>query len=172
LRQAVEKYVNRSQGEEESDNEYAARVRDGSVAFIGVNTAKDLKRAADAAGKLANGEGRELGFVGYISETKEILIDELPTDENTKYSGTNVQAQVDKKYGHEGQTGLFLFGHVHHKGFLRENSNADLGEPTGKYGSGYYPDYRQTLRDANGITRPSPVMIATPTGYTLYPSIG
>lgn len=169
-----------SQGENESTDDYAARVRGGSVAFIGSNTIADMRGIVKESNRL----GLEIGFVGVISGSREVRLEKLPMDgSNGPMTVGDMQGQIDKKYGSD-QSKLFLFGHVHHKGLVSSDvhypTEADkirrAGTPSG-YPNNIiknpttFTDYYQKLRNSSGTTRTSPAMIATPYGYSLYPSV-
>lgn len=168
-----------TQGENESVDDYSSRVRNSSVAFIGKNTIADMQGIVGESNSL----NKEIGFVGVISGTREIRLEKLPVDEGNGFNHVDLQAQIDEKYGSD-QSKLFLFGHVHHKGLVSSNlhypTDADkawrAGTPSGTPNpinrNPAPTDYYQKLRNSTGTTRPSPGMVATPYGYSLYPSVG
>lgn len=87
----------------------AREFRMNSVAFIGSSTMADMKRIVDKAEALNNGKGVELGFVGIVSDTKEIRLNELPPDQGSK-NDYDLHAALKEKYQPEEQKGLFLWG--------------------------------------------------------------
>jgi RHS repeat-associated protein len=165
-----------SQGENESTDDYAGRVRGGSVAFIGSNTIKDMQGIV----KEANGLGKELGFVGAISGTREIRLTKLPADGSNSSNGIGeAQAQVDNKFSNAQQSKLFLYGHVHPQaalgsGYTETQRAWALGTPTGTSYGGFSPrpvDFYEKLRDGNGNFRPHVGMVATPYGFSTYSTV-
>lgn len=140
------------------------------MAFIGKNTVADMQGIV----KEANGSKQEIGFVGEISDSREIRLTKLPADGSNSLRGIgDPQAQVDKKYSNAQQSKLFLYDHVHPEGALgggyTEAQRAwSLGTPTGTPYGGFSPrpvDFYERLRDANGNLRPHVGMVATLTVF-------
>lgn len=165
-----------TQGEHDSVDDYAARVRRSSVAFIGRNTIGDMQNIV----KEANGAATEIAFVGDISESREIRLEKLPADGSNSLNGIqDPQAQVDKKFTHAAQSRLFLYGHVHPEGALKNGYTEaqrawSLGTPTGMPYGGFSPrpvDFYERLRDAHGHLRPHVGMVATSYGFSLYRTV-
>jgi RHS repeat-associated protein len=159
------------QGKEESVDDYATRLRAKSTAFIGSNTISDMEKIVSFSTKL----NKEVGFVGEISKTREIRLTKLPTDENNSFNSVALGAQLDKHFSSATQGILFFAGHVHHGGLSNasdmDKAAKELAVPTiGLIDNRPY-DYYYNLRNAEGDLRPSPGIIATPFGMTIYPTI-
>jgi hypothetical protein len=76
---------------------------------------------------------------------------------------------LDDNYSNEQQAKFFLFGHVHHDGFVRNVPGLtpasklwNLGKPTDP------DDYQPRLRGANGQIRQTPAIIGTTGGFSIY----
>lgn len=154
-----------TQGKDESTDDYAARVRGSSVAYMGKNTIADMKTIA----KQSTGANKEIAFVGSISETREIRLTAMPIDESNGYNFVKIRWQLDDNYSKEEQGKFFLFGHIHHDGFVRNVPGLtaasklwNLGKPTDP------DDYQPRLRGADGQMRQTPAIIGTTGGFSIY----
>gem|GEM_PF-989756 len=166
----------RNRGEGETNDQFAKRVRDQSYAFIGENTIKDMRGIVEMANDQRWGinnaiVGREIAFVGLISESGEIRLRYFPPEDkvNLRSNILSPGLQVDEYYPSYDQQAyvLFLYGHVHHihesVSGLSESKNAErLARPS------LPDDFVSTLRGEDGARRQHPVLIATPYGFTLY----
>ena len=156
-------YSKYKQGEKESKNDFAGRIRAGSIAYMGSNTAKDMRTIVSESNKA----DKEVAFTGTISSTREIRLEKLPIDENNLHDKVFISFQLDEKYSNKEQANIFMFGHVHHKGLLNDSyTDAEkaykLGSPT------KFADYTNVLRGGDGKTRQSPALVSTPYGFSLY----
>jgi len=126
-----------------------------------------MKSIADQSTKL----GKELGFVGKISDTKEIRLTAMPVDENNSNASVEMGKQLDKNYSSDQQSGFFLAGHVHHGGLLNGftvgngtdmEQHMFLGEPSNP------DDYSPMLYRGGTERGQSASLLLTPYGVTVY----
>ena len=146
------------------------KIREVSIAFIGVNTVSDMKSIA----KLAMGKQKEIGFVGTVGKDKEIRLNILPIDASNKLGEVSIGAQIDKNYP-SGQNSLFLDGHTHIAAFLAPGYYGDGSDMAQQKGAGQptrTADYAADLDRGKkqGVKGAAPSLIVTPVGFTAYGS--
>ncbi|WP_255373017.1 DUF6443 domain-containing protein [Chitinophaga sp. YR573] len=151
-------------------NKLGQAMRDVSIAFMGGNTAAQLKSISSRADK----ERKEIAFVGTIGDDKEIRITAMPMDKSNKVDRVDISGQIEKNYSKQEQSDLFLFGHVHDKAAgepvlypTAKENQLFLGEPTSYKG---LFDYQPALyRSPNATSQGRSVaLIATSYGVTVY----
>src|SRR5690606_19372956 len=89
----------------------AKAFRKASVAFMGSNTAADMKAITDAA----IGDNKEVLFTGTVGKDKEIRLTAVKTDKGEYAKMDDVDKVLNDTYSKEQQANLFLVGHVHHQ---------------------------------------------------------
>ena len=149
---------------------YERRFREVSFAFIGSNTAANMRSIA----KKSVDAGVEIGFVGAIGKDKEIRLTALPIDDGNKDNQVPIGRQINENYTPAQQLDLVLEGHTHIKAYLEALKDPKLMKLYRKNGlpnqSPSKPDdYTPVLNRGNG-KGPAPSMVLTPFGVTIYGS--
>jgi RHS repeat-associated protein len=174
-------------GENQSDNDYALKVRENSAAFIGANTASDMNLIQE----MSNSVGIEIGFVGSIGDDREIRLTALDATGNitSTISALSFNESLRKGFPErEDQASLFLFGHTHPdqaydklygnvpgmRDASPENRDKILRQPSGGVGSfGDVSDFNQGLpQERIGYNRTTPTLILTSKSFSAYTASG
>jgi RHS repeat-associated protein len=168
-----------SSGKTVDANATAAKIRAASTAFLGENSAKSLKEIAMRSANISDNKsesGRELGFYGVISKSKEIIFKEFDLPEGVKGNSDSypIRDAMNFMDSHGGNSkSLYTWGHTHTKGWNYQLGNAGnkefdrnwsleyYGKPSGSPGS---VDY------INPTGKKIPLIIASPVGVTIYSS--
>ncbi|MBN9382079.1 MAG: hypothetical protein J0H74_15025 [Chitinophagaceae bacterium] len=145
--------------------------REQSFAFIGGKTVADMHKITDQSVALK----REVGFVGTIGKDKEIRLSALPVDNNNQERTAPLEKEINDNYPSAAQqSNIFLFGHTHVSNFLNGWTSPDpqkaFGFPTPNTSEG--GDYGNFLYRNNDASQkgPSPALLLTPWGVTVYGS--
>jgi len=163
--------------EDESDDDYATRVRAGSTAFMGANTASDMQMISG----MSNALGVEIGFLGSIGEDREIRLGALPPDGSNKVDEISIVGFKDQmskadrgdKATSDFMDNVFMAGHTHpdkaikkYPGESEDNKDKRLSTPSGYISGSGKTDYYPILGGG------TPGMVLTGKSFSLYPANG